>query len=252
MRTGWKHYFFYKTHCVKTTWTCRLALATLVVLILFLTQGLWLGMIGRALVCSPQQVRSGDAILIDNFERNYLLFERAAELRARGTAPRVLIPTEASPGSAAPNVLFAGIADLMVSISRLGDRELISVQEIEPISLNAAYQIRDFLEKEHLRSIIVVTPAFRSRRSALIYTKVFAQAGITTYCVPVFGQLTPDNWSQTWHGIQQVTEQYLKLQYYRLYVLPFRLHRATAPVGTGQSLLRRDRGTGASLAAIAQ
>jgi hypothetical protein len=227
MRTGWTRYFFYKTQCIKTTWTCRLALATFMVLLLFLTQGLWLAMIGRALICPHQQIRSGDAILIDNFESNYLVFERAAELRARGTAHRVLIPTQASSDdSGAPNVLFAGIVDVMARISRLHDPELISVREIEPISLNAAYQIRDFLTKEHLRSIIVVTPAFRSGRSALIYSEVFGAAGITTYCEPVFGELTPDNWSQTWHGIQQVTEQYLKLQYYRFYVLPFRVHRA--------------------------
>ena len=226
MQTGWTRYFFYKTQCIKTTWTCRLALATLTVLLLFVTQGLWLGTIGRSLVCS-QRVGNGDAILIDNFERNYLVFERAAELRARGTARRVLIPTQASSDdSGAPNVLFAGIVDVMARISRLHGPELISVREVEPISLNAAYQIRDFLTKEHLRSIIVVTPAFRSRRSALIYSRVLGAAGITTYCDPVFGELTPDNWSQTWHGIKQVTEQYLKLQYYRFYVLPFRMHRA--------------------------
>jgi hypothetical protein len=37
--------------------------------------------------------------------------------------------------------------------------------------------------------------------------------------VPVFGVNTPKNWTQTWHGIQGVTEQWLKLQYYRFYVL---------------------------------
>jgi hypothetical protein len=30
-----------------------------------------------------------------------------------------------------------------------------------------------------------------------------------------------NNWTQTWHGIQDVVEQWLKLQYYRLWVLPF-------------------------------
>jgi hypothetical protein len=29
------------------------------------------------------------------------------------------------------------------------------------------------------------------------------------------------NWAQSWHGIQGVSEQFLKLQYYRFYVLPF-------------------------------
>src|SRR5262249_33883626 len=82
-----------------------------------------------------------------------------------------------------------------------------------------AYQIRDFLTTEHLRSVIVVTPGFRSKRSALVYHAVLDPVGIKVHCVPVFGQMTPAKWAKTWHGIQGVTEQFLKLQYYRFYVL---------------------------------
>ena len=40
-----------------------------------------------------------------------------------------------------------------------------------------------------------------------------------------------NTWTESWHGIQEVVEQWLKLQYYRLYVLPFRLGAAEAPYG---------------------
>jgi hypothetical protein len=30
-----------------------------------------------------------------------------------------------------------------------------------------------------------------------------------------------DRWTGSWHGIEDVIEQLIKLQYYRLYVLPF-------------------------------
>src|SRR5262249_14700400 len=83
-----------------------------------------------------------------------------------------------------------------------------------PISLNVAYQIRDFLTAEHLRSIIVVTSGFRSQRSSLVYHAVLDPVGIKVSCAPVFGQKTPANWTKTWHGIQDVAEQLLKLQYY--------------------------------------
>lgn len=92
-------------------------------------------------------------------------------------------------------------------------------QEIEPISLNAAYQVRDVLTKAGLKSVIVVTPGFRSQRSSLVYQTVLTPVGITVYCVPVFGQKTSQNWAATWHGMQEVTEQFLKLQFYRFYVL---------------------------------
>jgi len=38
-------------------------------------------------------------------------------------------------------------------------------------------------------------------------------------CDPVFGRATPERWSNTWHGIQSVAEEFVKLQYYRFYVL---------------------------------
>jgi hypothetical protein len=41
------------------------------------------------------------------------------------------------------------------------------------------------------------------------------------YCAPVFGRTTPERWTATWHGIQDVSEEFLKLQYYRFYVIPF-------------------------------
>jgi hypothetical protein len=44
--------------------------------------------------------------------------------------------------------------------------------------------------------------------------------------VPVFGTTTPENWTGTWHGIQDVALQFLKLSYYRMYVLPFERHAA--------------------------
>jgi hypothetical protein len=49
---------------------------------------------------------------------------------------------------------------------------------------------------------------------------VLKPAGIRVYCTPVFGQHTPENWMDSWHGIEEVTRQFLKLEFYRLYVLP--------------------------------
>jgi hypothetical protein len=50
---------------------------------------------------------------------------------------------------------------------------------------------------------------------------VLGDHGMRVGCDPVFGETHPENWTHTWHGIQSVGEQFLKLQYYRFYVLPF-------------------------------
>jgi hypothetical protein len=117
-----------------------------------------------------------------------------------------------------------GITELLASLAHLQDPEIIPIQAIEPITLNAAYQIRDFLTKEHLRSVIVVTPGFRSKRSYLAYRAVLNPVGITVYCLPVFGQESPEYWTKSWHDRQEVAAQLLKLLFYRFYVL---WHRVT-------------------------
>jgi hypothetical protein len=204
---------------LKTTWTFRLALLLLVVLLGFVTRGFWSLQLGQSLVC-PEDVRPSAAILIENFEPGYLLFERARALHQAGMAARVLVHTEAVFDNPSRSTLISqGIAEVMARVARLHPLELIPIRLSEPIRLNAASQIRDFLTHEQLTSVLLVTPAFRSQRSALVYHAVLDPAGIRVSCVPVFGQRTPTNWTRTWHGIQEVLLQLLKLQYYRWYIL---------------------------------
>jgi hypothetical protein len=214
----WQRYFFYRKAVLKTTWQLRLALLLLVLLLGFVTRGFWMLWIGQSLVCTEAMPPS-DVLLLENFNPDYFIFERAAALYKVGLATRIFVPVSASRDSARPDLVSQGIAEVMARVARLPEPEFIPIRAIEPISLNAAYQIRDFLTTEHLRSVLVVTPGFRSQRSSLVYHTVLAPAGITVSCVPVFREKTPKNWTQTWHGIQNVTEQWLKLQYYRFYVL---------------------------------
>jgi len=170
-------------------------------------------------VCDERLVPA-DAILIENFDPDYLLFERAHALYKAGLASKVFVPTDAS-ADGEESMVSAGIVEVMSRIAWLEARETIPVRGIEPISLNAAYQILAALERHHIRSVLVVAPGFRSRRSALVYSEVLGRAGIAVSCVPVFGTKTPATWATTWHGVQEVGEQFVKLQYYRWYVMPF-------------------------------
>ena len=111
-------------------------------------------------------------------------------------------------------------AESMARVARLPAIQTVAVETPqEPISINAVRQVRDLLIKEGIRSVVVVSPAMRSRRSELIYTAVLVPEGISVGCVPAFGTTNTENWLETWHGIQEVLEQYLKLQYYRIFVL---------------------------------
>ena len=146
-------------------------------------------------------------------------FERAAALQRADIASRIFVPVQVDGKRGGPNIISKGLADLMARVAHIPGFEVIPMDEVEPISLNAARQIRDYLTNEHVRSVIVVTPGFRSSRSFLVYNTVLSPAGINVGCVPVFGLTDRNNWTKTWHGIQDVALQFMKLQYYRFYVL---------------------------------
>lgn len=190
-----------------------------------LTRGFWVAQIGRSLVCA-ESVAPSDAMLIENFDPNYLLFERAAALEKAKAAPVTLVPVQASRNADMANPVSDGIAALMARQARLARWRTFPIVHTEPISLNAALQIRTRLAADRIRSVIVLAPGFRSRRSSLVYQATLGPAGVAVHCVPVFGRTSPEEWTRTWHGIQEVVEEFLKLQYYRFYVLPFVAPRA--------------------------
>ncbi len=217
----WTRHLVYRAQYTKTTWKLRLGLLAIVGVAIWLTSGWWTEAIARGLVCEAGRAPS-DAILVENFESSYLVFERAAQLRREGVAARVLVQSLRDPRTREPEE--PGLARLQVAarIAGIGQFEIIPTQPVEPIMLNAARDVQRFLERQHIRSLIVVTPLFRSRRSALVYAATLGRSGITLRCEPVQGAVTTDGWTRSWHGIQEVLEQWFKLQYYRLYVLPFR------------------------------
>jgi hypothetical protein len=223
---SWSRHFVYKKESLKSTWKFKLELVAGLSLLVFLTRAAWIPGIASSLICA-EHIRTADAILVENLDVEYLPFERAAALQQDGFSSRILIPVFAPPESSGSSVA-EGIVEVMTRIARLKDWQTIPIREIEPISLNAASQIRAFLIKAQIRSVMLVAPSLRSRRSSLIYDTVLTPAGISVSCVPVAGLITAQTWIRTWHGIQDVALQFLKLQYYRFWVLPGAARRLAA------------------------
>jgi len=218
-RKAWQHHFFYRKEVWKTTWKFKLAALLLLVIAFASTRKIWSLKLAQSLVCAETSGPS-DALLLENFDSDYLVFERAEALRRAAVAPRALVPMIGVREEDLSNSYQLVFAKAMARMARLTDIEPVAVpNRDEPISLNAARQIRDFLIQRGIRSVIVVAPGFRSRRSALIYNTVFIPSGIRVGCVPTMGTTTPENWTNTWHGIQEVMEQFFKLQYYRFYAI---------------------------------
>lgn len=218
MKTPWYRHFFYRKEVLKTTWKLRLFSVLFLAVLIAVPHRFWTKKIGQSLVCKEQVVPS-DALLLENFDIDYRVFEHAAALQRAGIASRVFVPNGIRDDSSVPTELSQEFVEVLARVARLHNLELIPFHEKEPISLNAAKQIRDHLSKEHIKSVVVVTPGFRSRRSEMIYNAVLAPAGIRVGCAPVLEGKPIEIWSATWHGIQETMLQFVKLQYYRFYVL---------------------------------
>ena len=177
----------------------------------------WVPAIARTLVCE-ESAQKAQTIVLDNLDKEYGLFKWGAEFQRAGA--RVLVPVPAAQDRDA--VLAAeDIAAAFARVAGLTHWDMIPVREQEPISLHTARRVREFLTAQQISSVTLVSNGFRSKRSAMIYRSVLAEHGISMTCLPVFGTITPSNWTGTWHGIQDVALHFLKLQYYRFWVLPW-------------------------------
>ena len=218
----WTRHIFYRSERTRTTWKFRFAVLGVLAFAGWLSRDSLTIAIADSLICDSSAVPS-DAILVENFDPDYLAFETAARLRKDRVAPRILVPIKMSAQEESGlSLVSLGIAQVMANIAHLGAFEVVPIREVEPISLNAASDILRYIEHERIQSVVVVSPLFRSRRSALVYDAVLGAADISVRCEPVSNGVDPREWADSWHGMQNAVEQWLKLQYYRFYVLPFK------------------------------
>src|SRR4029079_5455455 len=95
----------------------RLGLGASFLLLAWLTSAMWIPAIGPGLVCKENS-GPADALLIENFDADYLLFERAETLYRAGLAKRVLVTTFPLADGTESRV-HDGIVELMARIARL-------------------------------------------------------------------------------------------------------------------------------------
>jgi hypothetical protein len=209
--------FVYRTQTWKTSWLLRLLLVGGCGFLLLGTKSCWVPVVGGSVVHKGPIVQS-DALLLDNLDEDYSVYDKAGQLQRRSLAARVVIPVVAGRGSDSPSPYALPIVEVMSRMARLENAEFVTYGEEEPVSLNVAKQVLGHLQQTGTRSVLVISPGFRSERAYRVYDSVLGPAGIHVSCLPVFGKTTPDNWAESWHGIQDVALQFGKLWYYRLVV----------------------------------
>ena len=148
---------------------------------------------------------------------------RSAELFAAGRAPRIILTNDGQQGSW-NNVLERNpfyYESTLAELTRLGvprDRVDILMQPVSS-TRDEAVLLREHVEKNGIRSVLVVTSAYHSRRALWTFQRVLGDSGtIIGLEVAGTGWQTPSPW--TWwlrlRGWQTVPPEYFKLMYYRL------------------------------------
>ena len=215
---NWRRLFWRRKEVVRTTWLFR-ALAVLVfALVLAAVHRPVLTALGRSLV-HQGPVTAGDAIVLENYDPDYLVFEMARNLRRDGLAPRVILPCGTFGGPTNLSEVAQGFVEVMARISRMGDIELIPIDAGEPYTLNTATAVAEYLAEHQITSVIVVSPLFRSRRSYAVYQSILEPLDISLTCVPSRSTVQPNTWWQSTHGIQNVMLEFGNLWYYQLFLL---------------------------------
>ncbi|MEZ0396558.1 MAG: YdcF family protein [Anaerolineales bacterium] len=196
--------------------TAALLLLTACLLVYALRAPLLTG-IGRYLI-REDELHPADILFLLNGDYNTRPFY-AAELYARGLAPRLVI-ARAEPSPAERLGLLPNETDISVAIlERQGvPPQAITVLEI-PGGVTSTYDeavvLRAYVEANAIRRVILVTSAFHTRRAGWIVRQELAGLNVT---VELVAARSPDydetNWWQSEAGLINVNNEYIKLGYY--------------------------------------
>jgi uncharacterized SAM-binding protein YcdF (DUF218 family) len=147
----------------------------------------------------------------------------AAQLYQEGRAPKIILTNDNQQGSWSSveqrnPFYYERAADLLTGAGV--PREAI---EILPQPVSGTYEettlLRSYAEEHQLKSILVVTSAYHSRRALWTLRQVFANSGITVGLVAVPAGVQAPSAATWWlhiRGWRMVAGEYAKMIYYRL------------------------------------
>src|SRR5262249_24034251 len=127
-RPTWHRHFFYRKNTLKTTWKLRASVLLLAILVPMVTRGYWTVALAESLMCA-ETITPSDALLLENFDPDYLVFEKAEALQRQGVASRVFVPALATSPDREPDAFQVGVVELMARISRVKGPEIIPIQD---------------------------------------------------------------------------------------------------------------------------
>ena len=168
------------------------------------------------------ELSSADALVVLSGSNTYL--ERtgwAARLYREGRAPVIILTNDNVPGgwsvAEQRNPLFVEMAAEELRRNGVPAEKIETIPMIASSTHEEALRLREYSIAHHLRSILVVTSAYHSRRALWTLRRVFEGSGIEIGLdTPGTGIQTPAPATWWWHvaGWQIVPGEYVKMIYY--------------------------------------
>lgn len=181
-----------------------------------------LAAIGRFLVIEHETSKSDLLVCLagGNIERGLA----TADIYHKGLAPRIFVAPEEPPDGLdlleGKGIEYPRTIDLMVRLlQELGvPRSAILIGEHSSGSTKGeADMVRDLVEKEKYRSIILITSPTHTRRAYLTFSKVMEEKDVRIQVVPTrYSNFSAEEWWKHRKYVREVILEYEKLVYYYL------------------------------------
>jgi uncharacterized SAM-binding protein YcdF (DUF218 family) len=170
-------------------------------------------------------LKSADALVVLSGSSNYLERTRwAARLYREGRAPLILLTDDGQRGgwsnSEQRNPFFVERAQAELNKEGVPSEKIEVLPGVVSNTYDEALSVRSFAASQGLRSLMVVTSAYHSRRALWTLRRVFEgsriEIGVDAPPVGEAESPTPLLWWTNLRGWQMVAFEYPKIIYYRL------------------------------------
>ena len=178
----------------------------------------------RALVVSGAEVDRADAVVVLGGSAAYRERARhAAELYRQGRAPKIILTDDGERGGWSReerrNPFFVERAARELRDAGVPAERIEIVPGVVASTHEEALRLRDFAAARGLRSLLVVTSPYHSRRALWTLRRAFEGSGVevsVSPCAGGAGEAAPLTWWLRPGGWGAVGGEYVKLAYYGL------------------------------------
>ena len=177
----------------------------------------------RLLVVRAEMARADALVVLSGGSFYEERARHAAELFAQGRAPRIVLTDDGLEGpwsnALERNPTYAELEAEELSRAGVPGESVRFVPAQVSSTYDEAVRVRDYAQAQGLRSVLVVTSPYHSRRALWVWRRVFSESGIEVGLDPApSGRQSPSAVTWWWHlrGWRAVAFEYPKLVYYWL------------------------------------